>query len=202
MEVPRLGVPLELQLPAYTTATATQDPSHVWDLHHSSQQHWVEPATSWILFGFVTSDPQWEPQWELLVPVFLDVSLSVLTSLSSHPLSLSLSDSVPVWILTSGVAVLVSFCPPVQPPAPASPLSFIQPRRLSLCSCFSVSLPLPVILAFFLSHIPSTSSSLSWSLSCSVLLTVLVSVSLCFRLSVLLCVCVCVCVSSWISISP
>jgi len=34
MEIPRLGVQLELQLPAYTTATATQDPSHVWDLHH------------------------------------------------------------------------------------------------------------------------------------------------------------------------
>ena len=36
MEVPRLGVKLELQLPAYTTATATQDLSHVFDLHHSS----------------------------------------------------------------------------------------------------------------------------------------------------------------------
>ena len=29
MEVPRLRVELELQLPAYTTATATQDPSRV-----------------------------------------------------------------------------------------------------------------------------------------------------------------------------
>ena len=38
MEVPRLGVEWELQLPAYTTATATQDPSHVCDLPHSSQQ--------------------------------------------------------------------------------------------------------------------------------------------------------------------
>ena len=32
MEVPRLGVELELQLPAYATATATQDPNHVCDL--------------------------------------------------------------------------------------------------------------------------------------------------------------------------
>ena len=32
MEVPMLGVQLELQLLAYTTATATQDPSHVCDL--------------------------------------------------------------------------------------------------------------------------------------------------------------------------
>ena len=41
MEVPRLGVELELQLLAYTTATATLDPSHVCDLHHSLQQCWI-----------------------------------------------------------------------------------------------------------------------------------------------------------------
>lgn len=38
MEVPRLGVKSVLQLPAYTTATARPDPSHVCDLHHSSRQ--------------------------------------------------------------------------------------------------------------------------------------------------------------------
>ena len=38
MEVSRLGVKLELQLPAYTTATATWDLSFICDLHHSSQQ--------------------------------------------------------------------------------------------------------------------------------------------------------------------
>ena len=32
----RLGVESELQLTAYTTATATLDPSHVCNLHHSS----------------------------------------------------------------------------------------------------------------------------------------------------------------------
>ena len=41
VEVPRLGIESELQLPTYTTATATQDPSCVCDLHHSSQQHWI-----------------------------------------------------------------------------------------------------------------------------------------------------------------
>ena len=41
MEVPRLEVQLELQLPAYTTATATPDLSRVFDLHHSSWQHWI-----------------------------------------------------------------------------------------------------------------------------------------------------------------
>lgn len=41
MEVPRLGVQSELQLPAYTTVTETQDPRHVCDLHHSSRQRWI-----------------------------------------------------------------------------------------------------------------------------------------------------------------
>ena len=41
MEVPRLGVELELWLLAYTTATATRDPSHVYDLHHSSGQRQI-----------------------------------------------------------------------------------------------------------------------------------------------------------------
>ena len=46
MEVPRLGVELELQLPAYATATATQDLSRVCDLHHSSRQRWtVKPLS-------------------------------------------------------------------------------------------------------------------------------------------------------------
>ena len=38
MEVPRLWVELELQLLAYTTATAKPDPNHICNLHHSSQQ--------------------------------------------------------------------------------------------------------------------------------------------------------------------
>ena len=38
MEIPRLGVKWELQLPAYTMATATWDLSSLWDLHHSSPQ--------------------------------------------------------------------------------------------------------------------------------------------------------------------
>ena len=41
MEVPRLGVKSELQLLAYTTATARPDLSHICKLHHSSQQCWI-----------------------------------------------------------------------------------------------------------------------------------------------------------------
>ena len=59
MEVPRLRVESELQLLAYTTPTATQDPRHVCDLHNSSWQHWIlhplseardQPTAFWILF--------------------------------------------------------------------------------------------------------------------------------------------------------
>ena len=41
MVVPRLGVQSELELPAYTTATATPDLSRVCDPHHSSWQRWI-----------------------------------------------------------------------------------------------------------------------------------------------------------------
>ena len=41
MKVPRLGVESELQLPAYTTGTAMPDPSHIYNLHHSSRQRQI-----------------------------------------------------------------------------------------------------------------------------------------------------------------
>ena len=65
MEVPRLGVESELPLPAYTIAIAMRDPSHIYDLHHSSGQHQmlnplskrpgIEPASSWIIDLFLLS---------------------------------------------------------------------------------------------------------------------------------------------------
>ena len=39
MDIPRLGVESELQLPAYTTAM--QDLSRICDLYHSSWQHQI-----------------------------------------------------------------------------------------------------------------------------------------------------------------
>ena len=69
MEFPRLGVESELQLPAYTTATATGNPSRICNLHHSSRQHQIpEPLskawgrtqvlidTSWIRFRGATGE--------------------------------------------------------------------------------------------------------------------------------------------------
>ena len=46
IEVPRLGVESELQLPAYTTATAMPDPSLDCDLPCSSQQHQIPDLLS------------------------------------------------------------------------------------------------------------------------------------------------------------
>ena len=74
MEVPRLGVKLDLQLPAYTTATATatQDQSHIFNLHHSSCNTWylthwakpeTEPASSETTLGPHPSESQWEFHW-------------------------------------------------------------------------------------------------------------------------------------------
>ena len=80
MEVPWLGVQLELQLPAYTTATATQGPSCICDLHHTAHDNAgslthrtrpeIKPATSWFLDGFVSA----VPRWELLNQCFTSVS--------------------------------------------------------------------------------------------------------------------------------
>ena len=41
MEVPRLGVECELQLQAYTTATATPEPSHIGNLCYQLRQHQI-----------------------------------------------------------------------------------------------------------------------------------------------------------------
>ena len=60
MEVPRLGVESELQLPADTIATATQDLSHVFDLHHTSGQCWIiNPLSKARDQTHILMDPCW-----------------------------------------------------------------------------------------------------------------------------------------------
>ena len=54
MEVPRLGVESELQLPAYATAHV-----NARSLTHCVRPG-VEPTSSWIPVGFVTAEPQQE----------------------------------------------------------------------------------------------------------------------------------------------
>ena len=54
---------------AYTVATALKEPSHIYNLHHHSQQWWIinpprspgiETASSWILVGFITAEAAME----------------------------------------------------------------------------------------------------------------------------------------------
>ena len=45
MEVPRLGLGLELQLLAYATLTATWDASQICDLHNSGQCQILNPLS-------------------------------------------------------------------------------------------------------------------------------------------------------------
>ena len=54
MEVPRLGVKSELQQLAYTTAHG-----NTGSLTHRARPE-IEPSSSWILVGFVTTEPQQE----------------------------------------------------------------------------------------------------------------------------------------------
>ena len=66
MEVPRLGIELELQLLVYAVATAMPDASIICDLCYSAYgsarplTHWVgpgiEPASSWMLVGFINTE--------------------------------------------------------------------------------------------------------------------------------------------------
>ena len=74
MEVPRPGVKLELQLPAYTTARATVDPSHVCDLHHSLQQRQVLNPLSEAR----------DRTWNLMVPVWIHFRCAT-TGTPIHP---------------------------------------------------------------------------------------------------------------------
>jgi len=62
MKFPRLGVESELQLPAYTTTTATRDQSRICDLPHSSlQRQIINPLSKARDRTHIT-----EPQRELL----------------------------------------------------------------------------------------------------------------------------------------
>ena len=65
VEIPRLGVESELQLPAYAIATAMWDPSHVCDLHHGSGQcckqgQELNPHPHDSQSGSLTTEPQRE----------------------------------------------------------------------------------------------------------------------------------------------
>ena len=67
MEVPKPGAVSDPQLPVYTTATAMPDPSHICDLHLSSQQHQIlnllseaRDRTGILMIWFISAEPQQE----------------------------------------------------------------------------------------------------------------------------------------------
>ena len=68
--IPRLGVELELHLPAY--ATAVPGPSHICNLHYSSSWTPTEQGQKLNLYphgyysGFVSTEPQWKRQCWIL----------------------------------------------------------------------------------------------------------------------------------------
>ena len=68
MEVPSLGVKSELLLPAYTT-TYTTAHSNTGFLTHRSRPG-IKLASSWLLVGFITTEPQWD-RFLLLLLFFL-----------------------------------------------------------------------------------------------------------------------------------
>ena len=59
MEVPRQGGESELQLPAYTTASAMPDLSHICDLHHSSQHRILNPLNETRDHTHILMDTSW-----------------------------------------------------------------------------------------------------------------------------------------------
>ena len=64
MEVARVGVKSELQLPAYATDTATQDLSRIFDLHRSSQQSQIlNPLSKGKVRIRVLMDASWIHHW-------------------------------------------------------------------------------------------------------------------------------------------
>ena len=93
MEVPKLGVQLELQLPAYTTATAMPNPSCICNLHWSLWQHGIlNPLREARDRIHILTDTSWvlkpiEPQWELLCwiltsyPWYLPGKICILSSI-------------------------------------------------------------------------------------------------------------------------
>ena len=78
------GVESELQLPAYTTATATRDPSCVCDLHHRSWQHQILNSPSKArdrihIFVDTSRVVSTDLQWELPAQAFYEL-LRAITS--------------------------------------------------------------------------------------------------------------------------
>ena len=138
MEVLRLRVEWELRLPAYTTATATSDLSHVCDPHHSSWHsrsltHWarpgITPATSWFLAGFISAEPRWELRHSsfthrkttITAVVYLNQRVTWVTSLACTYLPAWWECPCLLWSLNRSPHTCCARQPAAQRPVPGVP---------------------------------------------------------------------------------
>ena len=96
MEAPRLGVESELQLSAYITATP--NPSHVCNLHHSSWQHW-------ILNPLREAKDQTR---NLMVPSWICFCCAIMGTPECYLTLISLNEHSPTWPVAT---ILVSVIP-------------------------------------------------------------------------------------------
>ena len=114
-EVSRLGVKSELQLSAYTTATAMWDPSLVCDLHPSSQQCQIpkplsearDYPTSWLLVRFVS------PRITMGAPSLASLLLFLCCFLSGKALLPALHYENPIYFVLdyNGISSLMLLLP-------------------------------------------------------------------------------------------
>ena len=107
MEVPRLGVELELQLQAYTTATAnTGSKPHLWPMLQPAAMpepnHWARPG--------IKPAPSWRLRWALNSLSHNGNSLSVFTKIFAYILIvIALIKYTNVWWLAILIPLLHAF---------------------------------------------------------------------------------------------
>ena len=131
MEISRLGFESELQLPAYTTATATSDPSCICDLHHSSWQcQIINPLSEARDQTGILMDPSVNNA-ALTVGIQVSVWIPAFSSFGFTP-EMELLDHMVFYVLRFwGTTIL--FCTMATP--------FYIPISDVPCSSFSTSLP-------------------------------------------------------------
>ena len=102
MEVPRLGAEMELQPLACTTATATPDSSHIYNLHCSSGPCWILNPLSGprdrthILLGSSRVDYLLNHKWSSDFQAFPVCSENLAVLVETAPLQLSLMPDFPL----------------------------------------------------------------------------------------------------------
>ena len=176
MEVPRLGVKSELQLPAQTTATATAtatstpDPSHICDLHHSSWQcrilnplakPGIKPVSLWIFVGLVSTE-QFLLDGKVThlytyVHYFLILFYHILIQEVGHS---SLCCRVGSHCLSILNVIVCIYQPQTPHPSPPNPANISLLSMSMICFCFEDR---TIYVIFYIPH----ASDIMWYLSFS-----------------------------------